>query len=173
MMKVKAKRWWIPNPAGRKPVPMVERFWKFVDRRGEDECWLWAGHTHKITGYGTLAKPGRSAGFVLAHRYSWELHNGSIPAGENVCHTCDVRNCVNPKHLFIGTHLENEADKKAKGRQAKGEGHGMAKLTESQVYAIRSDPRPQRVCASEYGVTQGMVHLIRARKSWRHLPEIG
>lgn len=97
--------------------PIEIRFWEKVDRRSPDECWWWTGSVGSH-GYGQLADLGTVR---TTHRLSWELHNGPIPKGEGahgicVCHTCDVRTCVNPGHLFLGTQRDNLKDMRDKGR---------------------------------------------------------
>lgn len=151
--------------------PLADRFnekWVPVPESG---CWLWtASTTH---GYGQLSrKHGRS--MWRANRLSWILHRGEIPPGLDVCHKCDTRSCVNPDHLFLGTPAENMADMDRKGRrvnnQPKGVEHGMVKLTEEDVLAIRADTRPQRTIAREYGIHQGNVSAIKTGRIWKHLP---
>lgn len=101
--------------ADRKTTPPAERFWKKVHKT--DTCWLWTGSANRH-GYGSFAVDGRDAlrRSENAHRFSWRLHYGDIPAGVDVCHRCDVPRCVRPDHLWLGTRLENMADAKAKGR---------------------------------------------------------
>ena len=69
-------------------------------------CWLYKGY-RQTCGYGQLYVEGRR---ILAHRMSWIAHKGEIPAGMLVCHTCDTPRCVNPEHLFLGTHKDYSDD---------------------------------------------------------------
>ena len=95
----------------------------------------------------------------------------------SVCHTCDVRCCVNPDHLFLGTHDDNMKDRDEKGRQAKqkGSSHGLAKLTEADVLDIRARYAAggvtQRELAEEYGVNQSLVSYIKNKQIWKHIHE--
>jgi hypothetical protein len=100
-------------------VSLVTRFWLKVDRRGDNECWLWTASTTG-NGYGQFSPTCHPPKTGYAHRFSYELHYGPIPAGMLVCHTCDNPRCVNPKHLFLGTHQDNATDMKQKGRHWNG-----------------------------------------------------
>lgn len=79
-------------------------------------CWLWDGHVDRM-GYAVLSIRSR---FINGHRVMWEWRNGPIPKGMHVCHKCDVPSCINPDHLFLGTHADNMADKMRKGRARNG-----------------------------------------------------
>lgn len=97
------------------PVLMspADRFWGRVIKGDSDDCWLFSG-SGTPNGYGRLRDERR--GSTLAHRFSWEIHFGPVPEGMNVLHRCDVRRCVRPDHLFLGTQADNMADMVAKGR---------------------------------------------------------
>ena len=166
----------------------VQRFWSRVDKAGE--CWVWTGGTMGW-GYGYFDLAGSRHG---AHRISWMLARGPIPAGLFVCHRCDNPPCVNPDHLFVGTQFDNMADARAKGRlsptifdgtqvelmrlgrhpgrQARGERVATAKLTEGQVREIRrrlAEGANQSALAREYGVVHQLVSRIASRGIWKHV----
>ena len=95
--------------------PLAERFIEKVEPEPNTGCFLWAGGQNG-RGYGSIGKGGRERG-LLAHRVSWEITHGMIPAGLSVLHRCDVTWCVNPAHLFLGTALDNAMDCSRKGRR--------------------------------------------------------
>ena len=99
----------------RKFPSMETRFWQKVRKTTENGCWLWTAALNEH-GYGVIHKTGMKNGNELAHRYSYMLH-GSIKLGElEVCHRCDNPKCVNPRHLFLGSHTDNMRDSIRKGR---------------------------------------------------------
>lgn len=148
--------------------PLPERFWKKVNKT--DSCWLWQGKKN-WGGYGMIRDDSDRTRF--AHRLSWEFHFGEIPAGLCVCHKCDVRLCVNPEHLFLGTLAENNQDCKNKGRFNKGEKVFTAKLTAQKVREIRFKflhgfANPTEL-AEQYGVTRRSIYPILQGKNWKHV----
>ena len=146
------------------------RFWAKVTKGAPDECWLWTAGT--VSGYGQF---GIAKGRMLrAHRVSFEMAKGPIPAGQLVCHSCDNPLCVNPAHLFLGNHADNSADRQAKGR---GRGHTTysgprAKLTTDQVRQIRAwaaKGAPHSSIAKHFGVVRQTVTAIVERQTWKHV----
>lgn len=104
------------------------------------------------------------------------LTYGPIPSGMDACHRCDVRACINPQHLFLGTRAENLADMRRKGRanDARGERHSKAKLTEQDVRQIRaalSGGESTTLLAEKYGVTKMSIQDIKQNRHWKHVKE--
>lgn len=160
------------DPGPKAQLPLEVRFWKFVEKAGPDDCWLWTG-AKAPGGYGKIgAGTGRSV--VRAHRVSWEIANGrTIPDGMLVMHRCDNPPCVNPAHLSLGDHSANAVDMVAKGRKhqhfATGSDHGLAVLNPDLVRYIRSCAKPTRQLARELGVDRGTIQHVRAGKTWKHV----
>lgn len=119
-------------------------------------------------GYGLFVE-GKSK--ERAHRMSFRLNVGPLKAEDCVLHKCDIRCCVNPDHLFLGSTATNNADMHAKGRGVTptGEANGAAKLTSDQVISIRKDTRFLRVIAADYGVRLQAIYKIKNRKTWKHV----
>lgn len=134
-------------------------------------CWLWE-RAVQSDGYGNVLVKKKN---ILAHRMAYELaFSCKIPDDIEVCHTCDTPQCINPDHLFLGSHSDNMKDRSHKGRWSngnrKGSEHPLAKLSEESVVFIRKDKRPHRIIATEYGVTVGTVGAIKGRRTWSHVP---
>ena len=149
---------------------ILETFETRTAPKSDFGCVLWTGNAYVLRGgYGSVTM--RRHGIIgrRAHRMAWELYKGPIPKGLHVLHRCDVPLCVNPDHLFLGDQQTNMADKVAKGRQNKGETHGMGKLTESQAIAVLNDPRLLREIAAEYDISFITVSDIKCGRSWKHL----
>lgn len=187
----------------------IARFWSYVDRRGEDECWPWIG-SGLPKGYGTIYVGG---GRYLSTHVALELAGVPRNGAAMALHSCDNPPCCNAKHLRWGTALENSADMVARGRNEKSKGpdsmhprgdqhwsnfkpecvarglkngkytkpestprgvnHGMAKLSDADVIAIRNSRRTFGsgiALAAQYGVTGALISAIRKGKVWRHLP---
>lgn len=140
------------------------------------DCIEWRGARHR-QGYGSQRVGGRT---VLAHRVAFERANGPIPNGLHVLHRCDNPPCVNPEHLFLGSHQDNMDDRQRKGRTRTpealcGSASSCARLTEVDAGVIRHlaecDVNQGRI-ARLYGVSQTMVSRIKLRKAWAHVPDL-
>lgn len=146
--------------------PLAERL-TTLSKRNDNGCLIFTGQKTRA-GYGRILDENGKR--VSAHRAAYYLAHGEIPEGMNVCHRCDVRLCVEPSHLFLGTHADNHADMVAKNRhhRPKGSTHGMAKITEADARAIYLDQRPAAAIAADFGIWAQMVYRIRAGLNWTH-----
>ncbi len=148
-----------------------DRFWEKVDKSaGPDKCWLWLASCFP-NGYGQFYYAGSKK---QAHRIAWVLTNGPILKGLCALHHCDVRKCVNPAHLFLGTKADNAQDASSKGRMHPGEADGNSKLTEEEVLEIREEyahgDMIQQELADAYGISQSQVSAIVNHHDWKYLP---
>jgi len=168
-----------------------QRFWEKVNKREPNECWTWTGATQAPWHYGSfqrgIGSDGKSHSDV-AHRVSYELTYGCIQKGLFVCHRCDNPRCVNPNHLFLGTHTDNMRDmhQKRRGMQytkperiTRGEHQHLAKLTSDDIKAIRATYQPGKAghssdmsigaLARKYHVSKSTMNSIIKRETWKHI----
>lgn len=147
------------------------RFWSKVNKSAG--CWLFTSSLNRL-GYGTICYGGK---VQKAHRVSWQIHFGEIPENQCVLHKCDVRNCVNPAHLFLGTQQENIADMVQKGRNFSPGLNGMknpgSKLSDDKVKAIRAlyaeQTLSQHKLATMFKVSPMTINRVVNEKLWRQV----
>lgn len=130
----------------------LARFWDKVNKSSSENCWGWEAQL--VRGYGKFWFNGAN---WRAHRFSWLIDNGNIPSGACILHRCDNPKCVNPKHLFLGSHADNMRDKMNKGRACK-------KITLPEAFEIRERYATggvlQRELAAEFGVDITSISYI-------------
>jgi hypothetical protein len=166
----------------RGPSSMWRLFKDRVGEPNEHGCLLWQGTLRR--GYGVIQTTHKDAParIYYAHRFAFEVANGPIPEGMSVLHMCDefypkgdftCRACVNPLHLYMGTHADNMADKVASGRQINGEACYLSKLTADAVRDIRkrclAGGETKAQIARDHDISIGNVYAIINRRSWAHV----
>lgn len=138
-------------------------------RRSSTGCWLWVGAVH-ANGYGVFGI--NASNLVQAHRFSFMMFVGKIPPNTDVCHKCDVRRCVNPAHLFLGTRAENMQDAVNKGRVPRGMNKANCKLNDDSVRALRADRlggMSYPKLAKKYGVSVRVAYTVVKGLAWGHV----
>ncbi len=135
---------------------------KRIERIPFSGCWIWTMGRMRA-GYGSIRinRKHRSA-----HRFSYETFVGKIPDGLFVCHQCDVRDCVNPHHLFLGTNAENVADCMKKGRQKRGTGRSLSADDVLEIEKLLSSGVRQKVIAARFHVRPCSISNIYTGRTW-------
>ncbi len=159
---------------GRPRLPVEPRFRERYAVDAATGCWVWTANKTRH-GHGQMKANGKT---MPAHRLSWELHRGPVSDDMEVCHDCpagDNPACVNPDHLFVGTHDDNMKDmaEKGRGRGPNGETNSHAVLTEAHIREIRIRYAAGRIryrdLAVEFGVDTTTIGNIARRETWRHV----
>lgn len=147
----------------------LHRFWENIIVPDADSCWIWAGYLNG-GGYGGFTYRGK---WHEAHRMIYEIFNDDIPEGLEILHSCDIRACVNPNHLSVGTRKDNMQDAKRKGRTAYGEKNCQAILTEFQVKDIKqiyfNKEKTIIQLAQLYHVSYECIYQIVTNRRWKHV----
>lgn len=154
------KRGLLPQPT---MISIAEKLKEHYVAVPESGCWLWIMALNN-KGYGSISLGGGRREYV--HRTSYRLHVGEIPDGMEVCHACDVPCCINPSHLFLGTHQENMSDSASKGRNFRipprpGQSHHAARLKGKLLDLVLTDPRSAPQLAAIVGCCAETVRRAR------------
>lgn len=159
-------------------APLNIRFGRYVYLSEDSDCWEWRG-TKNDAGYGFISdEGGRSTGNIRAHRLSYQIfYNTKLKSEEFVCHSCDNPSCVNPDHLFVGSHMDNMMDMISKGRLKtppvrRGESSNLAKLKEREIHRIRhlyANGLSSTQVGQIFSVSRHTILAIINRKTWKHV----
>lgn len=150
-----------------KKLTVAEKIELYSEKIPESGCWIWLASVRE-GGYGQFRG-------MNAHRASYIANKGEIQNNLHVLHRCDVRCCVNPNHLFLGTRQDNMSDMTRKCRQARGEEHGESVLMDNEVREIKSRlSRPYKrgylvKLAKEFGISKQTLCKIKSGKNWKHI----
>lgn len=160
------------------PVNLRERFTRYAPSTSDPKgCWEWQGAMND-QGYGVIGRGARGQGIARAHRVAYEhFYDVQLTAKQCVCHRCDNRRCVNPRHLFLGTQQENLADMRIKARGSKpplliGVRHPRAKLDDDKVrlvFHLRQQGHSTYQLAHAMGVSRPAICAVLNHKTWSHI----
>lgn len=170
---VRVKKYGSPHAKKNDHSTLEERFWRFVTKKSESECWEWEGQ--KLSnGYGRISLGAKKLGSDGAHRVSWRLANKQdIPKGMHIMHKCDNPKCVNPSHLELGTPKQNTQDMIRKGRKRTvaplGTENGKSLLDAEKVLLIRSSNLNHAALGRQLGVSPNCIRGVRIGRTWAHI----
>lgn len=152
-------------------IPVEQRFWSKVDIRSKNECWNWIGGKNS-PGYGRFRLP-RQRKSENAHKFIYEWLFGKVPKGMCVCHTCNNRACVNPRHLYCGTPSDNMKDRVKDGTQSgganKGEKHHMNKFSKDTIDRVKTmllEGHSGKEISDKFGISRTHISRIKKGKNW-------
>ena len=164
-------QWYTTGIEPTLPFTIEARFYRFVAKSDPSDCWIWNGQIKK-NGYGRFSYQGTP---IPAHRASYRISKGDIPEGLVIRHTCDVKRCVNPNHLIVGTPADNARDAVERGLYPRGEDQPRSKLTLRQVVEIRNIALERNESHAsigrKFGISKAQVRRIVVRESWTGLGE--
>jgi len=151
------------------PESILNRFWKYVNKLSNNECWNWIGSLSLRGGYGQLSYKG---GLLKAHKISYEIHKGIINKGLYVCHKCNNPKCCNPAHLYSGTPKNNWDDTIKTGNAhtlevLKGENSPSSRIKYSDVLFIRKSNKTLKELGDKFGISKTSVSNIKKNKTWK------
>lgn len=151
----------------------IKRMVKYTNKTEINECWEWQSTCNKRN-YAMLSIGGRSGLYARASRIAYYLNFGPFNEDLLVCHSCDNPKCVNPNHLFLGTHKDNTNDMYRKGRESLpptfyGENHSRSTLKEQEVIEIYNSSCEAKILASTYNVSKKTIYEIWKGTTWKHL----
>lgn len=160
---------------GQVIYPLADRLARMAVADERTGCINWTGT--KSNGYGKMIVGSRTDGTRKtrgAHQVAYEVHKGPIPDGMEICHSCDNRACINPKHLFVGTRQDNVDDREAKGRNKvrRGSENTSSKLTESLVQSIRAAKAAGETTVSiakKFGMHRCSIRRAISGQTWAHV----
>lgn len=141
---------------GRPVIPWtMDRLERYSEKVPESGCWLWI-HGVGSKGYGHTSIDGKH---IEAHRLAWLLAKGSDAGRLCVCHRCDIPSCVNPAHLFLGTHRDNVRDSIGKGRARVC--RTRSRLSAEDIDFIKNGPMGCKRLMKKYGMSKSHLQRIR------------
>jgi hypothetical protein len=150
------------------PESIINRFWKYVDKKSDNECWEWKGSLMKRGNYGQLRYKFKT---LKSHRISFEIHYGKIEVGKHICHKCGNSKCCNPNHLYEGTPKENWHDAIKHNTAHKlpridPEKVHCAKLNFEIANEIRKSNEKGVIIARKFNISPTMISRIRKNLAW-------
>lgn len=149
----------------RRPDPITKIFMKTTIT---DDCWLYNGSTGK-DGYARFRYDGK---YKVVHRFIYETFYGPLKKEQLCCHKCDVRNCINPAHIFIGSSKDNLQDMVKKGRSLTGEKNHKCRIKEDDINKIiemRKNKETLESIGKKFEVTKHAIYSILNGRTWKHL----